>query len=138
MEKFIDRLKKYIDYKGLSYNKVTVDADLSIGLLGKAIKENRGISTDTLEKLLHCYKDLNPTWLLTGIGEMIVKNGYNKKEPALQVNESDDQYKKAIDDKDKQIDTLNKLVTTLETQINEANKNTETYRNLLNASVKGK
>ena len=66
-----ERLQKYMDFKGLNPNKVTVDAELSVGLIGKAIKNNRGLNSDTIEKILYEYNDLNPEWFVLGKGEMI-------------------------------------------------------------------
>lgn len=66
-----ERLQKYMDFKGLNPNKVTVDAELSVGLIGKAIKNNRGLNSDTIEKILYKYNDLNPEWFVLGKGEMI-------------------------------------------------------------------
>lgn len=67
----IDRLVKYMEFRGLNDNIVTETADLSIGQLGKARKNNTGLRSDTIEKILYAYPELNPTWLLTGRGKMI-------------------------------------------------------------------
>lgn len=66
-----ERLQKYMDFKGLNPNKITVDANLSVGLIGKAIKSNRGLNSDTIEKILYTYKDLSPEWFVIGNGEML-------------------------------------------------------------------
>ena len=69
-----DRLQKYMLYKNLNANKVTVDAGLSVGLIGRAIKNNSGLNSDTVEKILVTYADLCPEWFITGAGEMIKGN----------------------------------------------------------------
>lgn len=66
-----ERLQKYMDFKGLNPNKITVEANLSVGLIGKAIKNNRGLNSDTIEKILYTYIDLSPEWFVLGIGEML-------------------------------------------------------------------
>lgn len=71
MERKIDRLDKYLKMKGLSDNKVTVTAGLSVGTLGKSRNEGRDLSDSTIEKVLKSYSDLSKVWLLTGEGEMI-------------------------------------------------------------------
>lgn len=69
---FIERLDKFLKYKGVNDNQLTVDANLSIGLIGKARKGGKAMTSTNIEKILSCYPDLNPTWLLTGKGDMIL------------------------------------------------------------------
>lgn len=66
-----ERLEGYMAYKGLNNNKLTVQAKLSVGLLGKAMRSNKGLNSDTIEKILNTCPDLNPEWLLTGNGPML-------------------------------------------------------------------
>lgn len=74
IEKITHRLCKYMEYKGLNPNNITVDAGLSVGLIGKAIKNSAGLNSDTIEKILHAYIDLNPIWFVLGEGEMLKPN----------------------------------------------------------------
>jgi phage repressor protein C with HTH and peptisase S24 domain len=69
-----ERLNNYMITKGLNANKITVDAGLSVGLIGKSLKNNTGLNSDTIEKILYTYSDLDPEWLLTGKGEMLKEN----------------------------------------------------------------
>lgn len=71
MERKIDRFDKYMKYRGLNDNKVTVQLSLSVGIIGKSRKENRDLSKSVIEKILNFYTDLNGNWLLTGEGDMI-------------------------------------------------------------------
>lgn len=71
MERKIDRFDKYMKSCGLNDNKVTVDLGLSVGTLGKSRKENRDLSNKVIEQILNFYKDINRTWLITGVGEMV-------------------------------------------------------------------
>ena len=73
-EDFFDRLDKYMAEKGLNDNKLTVLASLSIGSLGKQRKGSRGLSSDSIAKILHSCPDLSGDWLLTGEGEMLKRN----------------------------------------------------------------
>lgn len=79
MELFIDRLQYYMQEKGINNNQMTVSAGLSVGLIGRAIKTKSGLNSDSIEKILYSYPDLNPNWLLTGRGSMLIdSNDYNK------------------------------------------------------------
>ena len=73
MERIIDRLDKFLKYKGITDNALTVKAGLSIGLIGKA-RKNGDLGKNSIEKILNVMSELNRVWLLTGTGEML-KNG---------------------------------------------------------------
>lgn len=113
MEKITQRLCKYMEYKGLNPNNITVDAGLSVGLIGKAIKNSSGLNSETIEKILHAYTDLNPIWFVLNEGEMLKPNVQdlkhnnsvtnsvtfleetkNKKNVTLSINELDYPYKR--------------------------------------------
>lgn len=66
-----ERLQKYMAHKNLNANKITVDAGLSVGLIGRAIKNDSGLNSDTVEKILIAFTDLNPEWFISGTGEML-------------------------------------------------------------------
>lgn len=78
----IDRFIKYMDYKGLNDNQVTVDCGLAIGLIGKAKKGKSDLGRNTVEKILRVYTDLNREWLLTGEGEMLKSDAVAVKDTA--------------------------------------------------------
>lgn len=59
---------------GINNNQMTVAAGLSVGLIGRAIKSKSGLNSDSIEKILYAYPELNPNWLLTGRGEMLITN----------------------------------------------------------------
>jgi len=58
----------------LNNNKITVQCGLSNGLLGNAFKSGKGLNSDSIEKILYRYPDLNSDWLLTGRGTMILSD----------------------------------------------------------------
>ena len=74
IEKITHRLCRYMEYKGLNPNSITVAAKLSVGLIGKAIKNEGGLNSDTIEKILHTYDDINPIWFVLGDGDMLKPN----------------------------------------------------------------
>lgn len=67
----IDRLSKYMDFKGLNDNIVTKECSLAQGLLGKARSGRSDIGSKAVDKILEKYDDINKVWLLTGEGEML-------------------------------------------------------------------
>jgi hypothetical protein len=116
MKTIIDRLVMYMNFKGLNANNITVDASLSNGLIGKAIKNNKGLNSETIEKLLSAYRDINPEWLMTGEGEML-KNAY--KNYTNDVNETKSSYGS---DKDLLITTQKMLIEELTEKVNRLQK----------------
>lgn len=99
-------------FKGLNANNVTVDASLSNGLIGKSIKNNRGLNSDTIEKILYAYEDLNPEWLITGFGQML------KKEDRSIVMEPNPEYGINKNETDL-IQTQKKLIRNYEIRLSE-------------------
>ena len=73
-EKRIERLDKYLKYKHLSTNKVSVDAGLSTGVISKSREPNRDLSDSACKKILSACTDLNEKWLFDGEGEMLKDN----------------------------------------------------------------
>lgn len=73
MENIIDRLDKFMEKKGLNDNKLTVEVGLSTGLIGKArTSTKKGLHSDSIEKILQTYSDLNPVYFLMGKGEILI------------------------------------------------------------------
>ncbi|MDR2122497.1 MAG: hypothetical protein LBP34_05160 [Flavobacteriaceae bacterium] len=70
-ETTIDRLLEFMQHKNINDNKITKLAGLSVGLIGRARRNKTGLHTDTIEKILVAFPELNPTWLLTGNGDML-------------------------------------------------------------------
>ena len=71
MDRMIDRFDAFMRAKDLNDNRVTVQAKLSVGTIGKSRNEGRDLSMKVVEALLATYPDLNKEWLLTGCGEML-------------------------------------------------------------------
>lgn len=105
----IERLDKYLSFKGISEYRATIDAGLSKGTIGKSREISRDLSNKVVEKLVEVYSDLNKVWLLTGEGEMLrnisagAENhsisiaGEEIKENNIQVN-TDETISKLIDE----------------------------------------
>ncbi len=70
-ERRIDRLDKYIKFRGINDNRVTHESGLAVGTLAKSRKPGKDITVKTSQAILETYPELNRSWLLTGDGEMI-------------------------------------------------------------------
>jgi phage repressor protein C with HTH and peptisase S24 domain len=62
-----ERVREYIDYKGITKYKFCND----LGFSNKFLDNSSNMGTDKACKILHHYPDLNSEWLLTGNGPMI-------------------------------------------------------------------
>ncbi|MFV0507473.1 MAG: hypothetical protein ACK5L5_12365 [Bacteroidales bacterium] len=62
-----ERMVEYLDFKGISKYKFCKE----LGLSNKFLDNSSNMGTDKACKILHHYPDVNPTWLLTGEGEML-------------------------------------------------------------------
>lgn len=82
----IDRFDKYMKFRGLNDNKVTVQLGLSNGVLAKSRKPNRDLSDRIIEKIKNFYSDLDIYWLETGEGEMIVRSNFSGNKVEGDVN----------------------------------------------------
>ena len=72
MERVIDRLDEWMELTGKNDNRVTVECGLAVGLLNKARRGKSDVGKKAIEKILNKYQDINPTWLVTGYGSMLL------------------------------------------------------------------
>lgn len=72
----LDRIKEYIDFKGIPVSRFEKSIGMSNASFGKSLKSGGAIGTDKLENILTTYTDLSAEWLLTGEGRML--RGGNK------------------------------------------------------------
>lgn len=73
MCKTLERIKQFIDYKGLNISAFEKSVGMSNASFGKSLKNKGAIGTDKLENILRTYPELSPAWLLTGRGEMLLQ-----------------------------------------------------------------
>lgn len=75
---FFSRLDTYMKINNLNDNKLTIEAGLANGIIGKARKRG-SLSQDNIAKILHTYP-LDANWLFTGSGNMIRENDNHLQE----------------------------------------------------------
>jgi hypothetical protein len=96
MNTIVERLVKYMEIKEITPYRMTIDAGLSVGLIGKSIKSNAGLNSETIEKILLTYQDLNAQWFVTGKGEILQEEDKIETPPQIVVDNEMilDMYKK--------------------------------------------
>lgn len=70
----IQRIKQYIDFKGIRVSAFEREVGMSNGSFASQLKNNKTIGLDKLENILSKYQDINLEWLFTGDGDMIKLN----------------------------------------------------------------
>ena len=72
-----DRIKKYIDYKGVTAGELAVILDVQRSNISHILNGRNMPGAAFIEKLLLKFPDLDARWLLTGDGEMVVDTEIN-------------------------------------------------------------
>lgn len=80
MSKIVERIKEYMDFRQISIAAFEKSIGLSNASFNKTLRTGGAIGTDKLEKILSAYPELNPHWLMTGEGPMVIPSGvYGRK-----------------------------------------------------------
>ena len=109
-----ERIKQYIDYKGITPYKFCKDLEVSMGSLNK----KGAIGTDKYLKIIKYYTDLNPEWLLTGEGNMFKEETVQEEVPANE-NELITLLREKVKDKEMIIKEKTKNIELLEERLKE-------------------
>lgn len=133
----LERLKEYIDKKGITIAAFERSIGMSNASFGKSLKNGKAIGTDKLENILRMYQDINLIWLLTGQGEML-------REEVIQPSPSlpeDSFIYKMYQEKEKQVQQLTEELRAMERKVGNLEaelKHAETlgYRTAENVSIK--
>lgn len=72
METTLQRLAKFADSQEISRRKFELSIGMSVGHMEKNLKKNSSLGTNYIESVLNIYPNLNPAWLLTGKGQMLL------------------------------------------------------------------
>jgi hypothetical protein len=82
MNRKVDRLLEYLEFKGITENRATVECNLSQGLIYQAKSGKADLGNKAIEKILSTYRDLDKVWLLTGEGNMLIGEKNQPEIPA--------------------------------------------------------
>ena len=69
-----ERLKQYLDSRGITIAAFERSVGLSNAAFRKALSANSAIGSDKLENILSQYQDLSAEWLLRGGGTMMISD----------------------------------------------------------------
>ena len=69
--KMNDRLRKFLDFQGISVRQFEAMIGSSDGKIAKFMATNSSLKSDTLSKIMEVFPQLSIEWLITGEGEML-------------------------------------------------------------------
>lgn len=119
-ENTLSRIKQYIDYKGITVSSLEREAGMSNGSFASQLKNNKTIGVDKLENILRVFPEINPTWLLTGEGAMIVEREENftrESDEDFADHSKERLYERLIEEKDERIRDLQRIIDDLRNQL---------------------
>ncbi|TYP73444.1 hypothetical protein [Aquimarina intermedia] len=87
-DNILDRVIIFAEYLGYSLRSFSLSIEASPGYLHRLQSSNSNIGGDFIERIIATYEQLNPLWLLTGKGDMLLETH------AIGVNESEALYGK--------------------------------------------
>lgn len=79
----LNRIKQFIDYKGIAVSAFEKSIGMSNASLGKSLKTGGTIGADKLGNILKTYPEINLYWLVTGEGEMLTPDQSRDSKPEL-------------------------------------------------------
>jgi len=85
---------------------------LKTGISRGTLESSTGITEETLAKVIAAYRNVSPTWLITGVGQMVLDE--NSMHTTIDLRDTDNPYCKSCKEKDRTIAALEKVITYLE------------------------
>ncbi len=93
MSDFIDetyeRVEQIIIHNNMNIKSFENKINVSNNSVGTAIRRKASFKSSVLNKILNSFPDINPTWLLTGKGEMLLAKTNISGEPESKYVKSD-------------------------------------------------
>ena len=99
----LERIKEFIDYKGIAVSAFEKSIGMSNASLGKSLKTGGTIGADKLGIILNEYPEINLRWLVMGEGQML----------------NSDQPENVADEKPQGGNTIDRLLGIIDSQQNE-------------------
>ena len=93
----IERIKKIIEYSELSISSFEKHIGASNNSIQIALKRKTSVKDETLNRVLDRFPEINPSWLLTGNGEMFLS--HSKSIPAYSKVTSEMAYNSMVNEK---------------------------------------
>jgi phage repressor protein C with HTH and peptisase S24 domain len=84
----IDRISKFIDYEGVSNRQFEMKIGASNGVITRAVRNKTDIQSKWITLILENYPQINPSWLVTGKGEMLISEKNINELSSLSTNEN--------------------------------------------------
>ncbi|MDF1696873.1 MAG: hypothetical protein P1U56_13610 [Saprospiraceae bacterium] len=127
---FGERIKQYIDYKGLSIRSFEIQSTLKNGAISRVVKNNTSLNGDSIATLGKKWEDLNLNWLMKGAGEMLVHSSViqepDQKYLSHKIPDNEVKwYKDALRRADAQIELQKEMIETLKGIIDKQKKSAE-------------
>lgn len=70
---FGNRIKQYIEYKGLNIRSFEKASNLKNGAIHRVIKNNTSLNGESIALIGKQWKELDLNWLITGDGQMLIR-----------------------------------------------------------------
>jgi hypothetical protein len=141
-EDFFTRLDKFMKFKGLNDNQLTVQTGISVGSLGKQRKKGRSLSTQSVAKILNTYCELDALWLLTGRETMLLSGTSSERTfTATELKEKIKDLEQQIKDLHIELKNTNREMGKKEGEVELLKalileKNPELYQSLFSLNIK--
>lgn len=87
-ESITSRIKKVLEIKKMSYSDFSVKSEIHYNSVTRMLSGDNAINSKTLSKVFSIFPDVNPRWLITGVGEMFLSETKNSEV----VNEPNEDY----------------------------------------------
>lgn len=81
----IERIKRVISHTGLSERAFAESIGVKQNTLNQQLKGERGLSLETITRILITYEIISAEWLLRGEGEMLKGNQPQQKETTSKI-----------------------------------------------------
>jgi hypothetical protein len=112
-----ERLKEIIEDKTHgSVNAFEKECNVAAGTIAKTITNNSNIGIDKIQKILQRYSDINPNWLIKGLGNKLLDN--KEIDEIIDFKQKINLLKKIIERDEIIMRTKDELIESLRMQLN--------------------